>query len=118
MTSNAKSRARTRSDRFDGVREGRAVCHQSGGGDDAGRAGLKDGAIYALGEAEVVGIDDETAHDTLYRAIVRSGHRAIEKQIDDFPMTSARRAGSRDGHGGEVYRIVRLHAVSGGRDFA
>ncbi len=43
----------------DGVVEGRAGCHESGGGKGSGLMEFRDGAIDARGEAEVVRVDDE-----------------------------------------------------------
>jgi hypothetical protein len=44
----------------DGVLEGSAGGHQSGGGEGFGLVKLRDGAIDARSEAEVVGVDDES----------------------------------------------------------
>ncbi len=44
----------------DGVVEGRAGGHESGGGEGAGLVKLGDGAVDAGSEAEVVGVDDES----------------------------------------------------------
>ena len=38
------------------------VRHQRGGGDDAASVGFDNGAIHARSEAEIIGVDDQTAH--------------------------------------------------------
>jgi hypothetical protein len=45
-----------------GVGESAAISHQSGRRDNSVCVGLGDGAIDAGGEAEVIGVDDQTAH--------------------------------------------------------
>lgn len=44
-----------------GIVEGGSGCHEGGGGERALYRELKNGAVDALGEAEVVGVDDEFA---------------------------------------------------------
>ncbi len=46
----------------DGVGKGRAVGHERGGEQAAGVVQFGDGAVYAGGEAEVVRVDEESAH--------------------------------------------------------
>ena len=47
---------------FDGVGGCGSACHEGGAREHACLMQLRDGAVYATGQAEVVRVDDEAAH--------------------------------------------------------
>lgn len=61
----------------DGVVEGRAGGHESGGGEDTGGVELGDGAVDALSEAEVICVDDEAGRHEIEEAVVVSTPPAL-----------------------------------------
>ena len=56
VTAHAEARHRFR--QTDGIFEGGSVGHQRGGRYDSARVSFNNGAIYACGEAKVIGIDN------------------------------------------------------------
>lgn len=63
----------------DGIGEGGAGGHEGGGGEDAGLVELFDGAVDAVGQAEVVGVDDELrGHGLRIRGWMREQQRQTQ----------------------------------------